>query len=214
MCPIMNEMDTGNRILKTAHDLFMQYGIRTISMDDIAQKLGVSKKTIYQYYKDKDELVEEVVKQEIGHNQQACEKDRSVAKNAIHEIFMSMDMVVEMFSRMNPSVLHDLQKYHPGAFRIFLKHKNDYLYNIIHQNMLRGIEEGLYRKDLHITVLSHFRVDSMLLPFNPEFMSKVKAGMVETEEQLILLYLFGLASPKGYKLINKYQQERIKKKLL
>ena len=61
----MTELDTKQRIQKAAHDLVMQYSIRSVSMDDIAANLGMSKKTIYQYFKDKDELVESVVDEVI-----------------------------------------------------------------------------------------------------------------------------------------------------
>jgi len=82
LCPIMTELNTKDRIRETAHNLVMQYGIRSISMDDIATALGMSKKTIYQYYADKDELIEEVVATVIQYNQQCCEKDRHTAENS------------------------------------------------------------------------------------------------------------------------------------
>ncbi len=95
LCPIMAMivLDTSERIRQKAHDLFMQYGLRSVSMDDIANSLGISKKTIYQYYADKDELVNEVVGKIIAHNQSVCDFDRSSADNAIHELFMAMDFV-------------------------------------------------------------------------------------------------------------------------
>ena len=119
----MAEMDTGDRIRQKAHDLFMRYGFRSVSMDDIAQNLGMSKKTIYQYFEDKDELIAAVVKDDIYKNQATCENDRKISVNAIHEMFLAMDMVVEMFRTMNPSLLYDMQKYHPKAFQIFSTHK-------------------------------------------------------------------------------------------
>src|SRR4051812_1265658 len=135
----MTDIDTKIRIQKAAHDLVMQYSIRSVSMDDIAANLGMSKKTIYQYFKDKDELIEEVVDNVINTNQCICNDDRDKADNAIHEIFLVMKMMVEMFKSMNPSVLFDMQKYHPTAFRKFQKHRNEYLYNICSQNLQRGI---------------------------------------------------------------------------
>ena len=88
LCPIMIETDTKQRIQKAAHDLVMQYSIRSVSMDDIAANLGISKKTIYHYFKDKDELVEAVVDDVIETNQCACLEDRDKAENAVHEIFL------------------------------------------------------------------------------------------------------------------------------
>ena len=211
MCPIMTELNTKDRIRQTAHDLVMQYGIRSISMDDIAAALGMSKKTIYQYYADKDELIDEVVAAIIQFNQACCERDRQAADNAIHEIFLAMEFMMEIFRSMNNSLLFDMQKYHPAAFQKFTKHKNDYLYTIIKENLLRGIREELYRPDIKVEIMSRFRVESVIIPFSPEFHGKVKAGVAEIEEEILLNFLFGLVSQKGYKLILKYQQDRIKK---
>ena len=206
----MIELDTKQRIQKAAHDLVMQYSIRSVSMDDIAANLGMSKKTIYQYFKDKDELVESVVDAVIDTNQCICDDDREKADNAVHEIFLVMDMMVEMFKTMNPSILFDMQKYHPAAFRKFQKHRNEYLYNVCWQNLDRGIKEELYRPEINMDIMARYRVETMLTAFNPEFQRSVKQSLVVIEEEIIIHYLFGLVSPKGYKLAQKYMELREK----
>ncbi|MEP7277724.1 MAG: TetR/AcrR family transcriptional regulator [Bacteroidota bacterium] len=211
LCLIMGEIDNKERIKQHAGDLFMKYGVRSVSMDDIANQLGMSKKTIYQYYADKDELVDAVIANEINHNEACCQTDINDSENAVHELFLAMDMVLEMFRSMNASVLYDLEKYHPAAFQKFLKHKNDYLYNVIRNNLVRGIREGLYRDDINIDIISRFRVEIVMIPFNPNFQAKVKHNLAEIEAEIILHYLFGLVNLKGHKLILKYKQERIKK---
>lgn len=214
LCPIMIEIfDTGGRIRQKAHDLFMQYGLRSVSMDDIANSLGISKKTIYIYYADKDELVNAVVGTIIQRNQEVCDFDRDSAENAVHEIFLAVDLVNELFRSMNPSLLFDMQKYYPSAFKKFLAHKNDYLYGAIKANLVRGVKEELYRSDIDIDVLSRFRVEAIILPFNPDFHSNVKADLAEIQEELTMHFLYGLVSQKGYKLTLKYQEERNKKLL-
>lgn len=209
--PVMIITDTAERIKQQAHELFMQYGFRSVSMDDIANKLGMSKKTIYQFYADKDELAMAVVSETILQNQENCNLDRKASENAVHEIFLAIDMVVEMLSQMNPSLLFEMQKYHPQAFAKFQKHKNEFLYSVVKENIVRGIKEELYRPDVNIELYSRFRVESMMFPFNPEFQNKLKMNMVAMHEDLMIQYLFSLASPKGYKLILKYQQERTNK---
>lgn len=206
----MADLETGIRIKEKAHVLFMQYGLRSVSMDDIASKLGMSKKTIYQYYADKDELIVAVITEELQRSQHCCEQDQQRSVNAIQEIFLAMEMVIAMMGSMNPSLVYDMQKYHPRAFEKFQQHKNDFLYGVIRTNMERGIREGLYREDINLDILSRYRVESIMLPFNPDFYTKVKYSLAKMEEEMIIHFLFGLASPKGYKLILKYQQERLK----
>ena len=207
----MTELDQKLRIRDKARDLFMQYGIRTVSMDDIANGLGISKKTIYIYYADKDQLVNAVVAYVINKTQNACEFDRSKAIDAIHEIFLATDMAKDLFRSMNPSLLFDMQKYCPEAFRMFTAHKNEYLCGMIRDNLFRGKKEELYRPEIDVDVLARFRVECIILPFMPDFHSNVKKGLAEIEEELTMHFLFGVVSQKGYKLILKYQEERNKK---
>ena len=207
---IMTDIDTGLRIKEKAHDLFMQYGLRSVSMDDIAGNMGISKKTIYQYYVDKDELVAAVIDEELHRNQTICVRDQQASDNAVHEIFLAMEMVIELLSSMNPSLVYDMQKYHPAAFQKFKRHKNDFLYNVIRDNLERGIREGYYREDINLEIISRYRVESIMLPFNPDFQSGLKYSLVQIQEAFLIHFLFGVASPKGYKLITKYQQERKK----
>lgn len=209
---IMAESDTKQRIKQAANDLVMQYGIRSVSMDDIAAKLGISKKTIYLYFKDKDELVDEIVGDIIVNNRYECNADRDRAENAIHEIFLVMDMMAEMFTAMNPGILFDMQKYHPATFKKFLKHKNEFLYNVCRENLERGIQEELYRPDLAVDILCRYRVETMFIPFNPDFQQSLKYNLAKIEEEIIIHFLFGLVSLKGYKLVMKYWQQRETKK--
>ncbi len=204
-------LNTAERIKHKAKELFMQFGLKSVSMDDIANGLGISKKTIYLSYADKDSLVDDVIASLINHNQECCDRDKKIAENAIHEIFLAMDFIMEIFRSMNPSLIFDMQKYYPAAFQKFSKHKNDYLYGVIKSNLERGISEELYREDLKVDVMARFRVESMMLPFNPEFHTKVKQNLATIEEEITLHFLFGMVSPKGYKMAVKYQQDRFKK---
>jgi AcrR family transcriptional regulator len=209
--PGLTTMGVKTRILQKAHDLYMRYGIRSVTMDEIALQAGVSKKTIYQFFEDKDALVEAIVLEKIKFAQQCCDQDKEAARNAVEEIFRTMQMMEEMFRNMNPAVMFDLQKHHPLAFSKFEKHKSEYVYNIIRQNLVRGIEEGLYREEINIDIIALYRVETMLILFNPVFQFKGTYNIADIEKEIVLHYLFGIASPKGYKLILKYQLDRNKK---
>ena len=189
----------------------MQYGLKSVSMDDIAGKMGISKKTIYQFYADKEALVAQVVRQITSDNQLQCDNDIYNSENAIHEIILAMDQMSKLFETMNPSILFDLQKYYPQAFKFFQAHKNDYVYGKIKQNITRGIKEGLYHSDLNLEIVSRYRVESIVIAFNPEFQSLVKSNLVSIAQELSTFFLYGVVNEKGYKLINKYTKNRSKK---
>ncbi|HWJ26668.1 MAG TPA: TetR/AcrR family transcriptional regulator [Flavisolibacter sp.] len=204
-------MEAKERILVKAHELFLKYGIRSVSMDDIAAQLGMSKKTLYQYYADKDELVNAVFEGMLNLNKSQCLETANRGENAIHEVFLSFDMVQELLSSMNPSVLFDLQKYHPTANQKFLDFKNQFLYKMLVSNLQRGVEQGLYRDDVDIDIIARYRLYSVMLSFNPDVFPSNKGNLVRIEQQLQEHFLNGLATPKGQKLIQKYKQQRTQK---
>lgn len=203
-------MEAKERILEKTHDLFNRYGIRSVSMDDIAAQLGMSKKTLYQYYADKDELVNAVFTKVLDVNKSECISCKQKGENPIHEIFLSFDMVEEMLTTMNPAVLFDMQKYHPSAFRKFLDYKNNFLYKMISANLKEGVDEELYREDIDIEILTRFRLYTVMLSFDSEVFPSNKSSLVYIEQQLLEHFLFGIATPKGQKLIQKYKTQRIK----
>ncbi len=204
-------MEIKDRIQEKARDLFMRLGIRSVSMDDIATQLGMSKKTIYQFFSDKDELVEAVMASNIQQTQQDCEKCLLSSANAIEEIFLTMEMIQEQFRNMNPMILYDLQKFHIGAFQKLAAHKNEFLLSIIRNNIEKGISEGLYRKDINVDILSKFRLESMMMAFNLDLFPPSKYSLADVTQVIIEHFLFGLATIEGHELILKYQKERSKK---
>lgn len=201
-------MEPKERIQAKADELFMRYGIRSVSMDDIAAQLAISKKTVYQFYADKDELVDAVVDNELKKGQKDCTQCRSISKDAVEEIFITMEQIAEQFRNMNPMVLFDLEKFHPAAFQKFLKHKNEFLLEVIRKNMERGIREELFRPEINVDVLSKFRLESMMIAFNMMVFPPRKYNLIEVTQEIIEHYLYGLATLKGHKLILKYKQEK------
>jgi AcrR family transcriptional regulator len=203
-------MEMKDRIKQKADELFRSYGIKSVTMDEIATRLGVSKKTIYHSFADKDELVDEVVVDMLAYNQDCCNKDRAKAKDAIHEVFLAMEMVQQMFQDMNPVILYDMERNHPATHQKFLQHKHKFLFQVIKENIERGKKEELYREDINTEVIARIRLETMMLPFNQEIFPKSKFNFVDLEHQLIEHFLFGVATMKGHKLILKYQQQRQK----
>jgi AcrR family transcriptional regulator len=201
-------METQIRILTKSHELFMLYGIRSVSMDEIANHLGMSKKTIYQYFKDKDALVEGVINIEIEMHQDEFSKYAAISDNAIHEIFLTLDTVEEMLKHMNPSVMFDLQKYHSTAFEKFRTHKNTFFYEIIKANIERGKQQGLFRADIDIDVLTRYRLANMLLMFDFEHFPSNKFTPIQIISETTDNFLHGMSTQAGLKVIEVYKQER------
>ena len=207
---IFEKMEVKDRIQVKAEELYMRYGIRSVSMDDIAAQLGMSKKTIYQYFADKDELVDAVVDAEIAHMQADCMECFNKSQNAIDELFITLDSVIEQFSNMNPMLLHDMEKFHHNAFQKFRKHKNEFLLRIIRTNLERGIKEGLFRPEMNVDIISKFRLESMMIAFDVNLFPTSRYTLAGVTKEIIEHYLYGIATLKGHNLIIKYMTERNK----
>jgi TetR/AcrR family transcriptional regulator, cholesterol catabolism regulator len=203
-----HKMDHKERIQAKADELFMRYGIRSISMDDIAAALVMSKKTLYQFFADKDELVDAVVDKELKKGQQDCIESSQHSNDAVDEIFITMENIAEQFRNMNPMVLYDLEKFHIASFQKFLKHKNEFLLDVIRKNIERGIREELFRPEINVDILSKFRLESMMIAFNIAVFPPRKYNLVEVTQEIIEHFLYGLATLKGHKLILKYKKEK------
>jgi TetR/AcrR family transcriptional regulator, cholesterol catabolism regulator len=205
-------VEVKERILAKSADLFMRYGIRSITMDEIATTLGISKKTIYQFFTDKDDLVFAVIEQEIGKNEDECLQYRNEASDAIHEIFLAVEDLEELLAYTNPLMLYDLEKYHPRAFQKIKEYKYQFLYDATTENLRRGIEEGLYRKDIQKDIVAKSRVEAAFLVFNADLFPHSRYSMSEVNFELALLFMHGVATENGKKLIEQYTTERNKKR--
>lgn len=203
-------METSEKILVKAFELFKRFGIRSVTMDEIAGQCGVSKKTVYQFFEDKDTLVDNIMIDFIQKSQENCGKQQIQSDNAIEEIFLSMDMVQGMIEGVNPALLNDLRKYHSSAFVKLEKHKEDFMHGFIKKNIERGIAEGLYRPDIRIDIITAFYLHSLTLPIQFDIFPKSKYTIADLDAEITLFLLHGLASAKGIKLIDKYKQQRLK----
>lgn len=199
-------LSTADRILKASRDLFFRHGLKSITMDDIARHLGISKKTIYQYYEDKNKLIVCLNAQEMTCHQLHFDNISKNAKNAIDEILQIMNHLHKIFSAMNPTVLFDMQKYHPEAWRQHLSFKEKCVYPKVEENLRRGINEGLYRENLNIKLMTIVRMEQFNLVFNTQVIHPGQFNFGEVHVQLLDHFLHGITTLKGHRLINKYRQ--------
>lgn len=203
-------MEARERILVKAHELFHRLGFKRVTMDEIAVKTGMSKKTIYQSFQNKDEIVNAVVEEHIKKSTLRCEANALKAENAVHEIFLNIDMIQELVGEMNPMVFEDLEKYFPAVFTKLYLHKNNYFQLKVKDNLIAGINEGYFRKELKVDIIARLRVETMFIPFRQELFPHSKFNLAEVQKEIIEHYLYGLCTKEGQELIKKYKKLRIK----
>ena len=192
------------QILQESYKLFHQFGIRSVTMEDISKHLSISKKTLYKYFSKKEDLVYQIAKGKIKANELKCIEICNASDNAIHEMILMMQILRELFKGMNSSVLFDLQKYYNKAWQLMEEHQNVFVRHLIEKNLARGIKEQLYRKDINIAILAKLRLEEVRLSFNP----LVFEGHTLEEVQLSLLehFMLGITTIKGHTMANEYKE--------
>ncbi|HET9487784.1 MAG TPA: TetR/AcrR family transcriptional regulator [Chryseosolibacter sp.] len=202
----MEEINIKEKIQKGAEDLFMRYGVRSISMDDIARHLSVSKKTLYQHFADKEDIVTVTCKAHLERNANEFHAIRDKAKNAIEELAQLSVCLKRNMQDMNPSLLFDLQKYHPKAWGVWMDHKNKFIRDSVVRNLKQGIEEGYFRPDMDPEVIAAVRLELVQLAFNEEIFPRERFKLPEVQMQIFDHFVFGLLTDKGRKLYLKSKE--------
>jgi len=197
------------RILEKAQGLFFRYGIKSVSMDDIARELGISKKTIYQHFIDKDAIVYAGVEEHFICERRDSERMQTEAPDPIAEVVMTSEMMRQMMVDMNPAMIFDLKKYYPRAWDSFTAFKNDFILNIIRQNLLKGIEMGLYRADLNVEVMAKLRNEEIELGFNPQIFPTNQFNPLDIQLALLDHFIRGVVTQQGLNLYEDYLHKKL-----
>ena len=210
----MEDLDVKKKILKGAAELFLKYSVRSVSMDDIARHLSISKKTIYQYFADKDEIVTMVAAYHMENDRITFESLKATAKNAVDELVKISVCLKNDFQKMNPSLLFDLQKYHTKAWNVWLEHKQNHVRESIIHNLKQGIEEGYFRNEINPDILANARLELVQLTFDERVFSPSQFTLADVNQQLFEHFIYGVLTDKGRKTYEKYKNESINNDLI
>jgi AcrR family transcriptional regulator len=200
-------MNTEEQILSGAQELFFRYGIKGITMDDVAKHLSISKRTIYEKFPHKDAIVETLLKKHIEKHKDDFKKYHHSSANAIEEIFMMLKPFKELFESMNPRMLLDLRKFHPQSWEEFMKFKKTALMETVIANMKRGIKEDLYRKDIDVDVLARLRIEEVELAWNAEVYPPAAFNLAQVQISLLEHFLYGITNIKGHSVAEQCKKQ-------
>lgn len=191
------------QILSKAEELFLSYGIKSVTMDDFANKMCMSKKTLYQYVHDKDDLVKKTMKSHIEAEKKAMQEISRQNENAIDEIFAIGRHVLVHLSKMNPSAMYDLQKYHPDGWKLFLEYKNTFIYSCILGNIEKGIKQGFYRNDFNPDVVAKIYAARTEIVVSQDVFPFPKYSVMDVYAEYLKYHVRAIASEKGNKYLEK-----------
>lgn len=196
-CPL-----TASRILLEAEQLFWKYGIRSATMDGIARRLGISKKTIYQYFSDKEDILYQVVLARTEQDEADIRSKINQAGNPLEEIIALLNLMWAHANRVNPTLLLDIRRHYPKAFDVYRQHKETYLLRLIQENIQKGAAQGLYRADLHADVLARMWVEQIEWAVDSTIYPVDKYPMFEIQRELMHHFVRGMLTEPGLSVYN------------
>ncbi len=197
-------MEGKERVLAFATELFLKYGVRNVTMDDLAQQLGVSKKTIYASYHNKREIVMAVANDFFRKEKERSEQLSEQSENAIDELFRIVSWSLNVIKKISPNLIFEIRKYYPEAWRVFDAFHRGYVLNKIKQNLEQGIVEGLYREGLHVEIVASLRILQIEATLHSDFFPTSKFDPATVQVEVFELFMRGLVSDKGRLLLNQY----------
>jgi AcrR family transcriptional regulator len=194
----MSELE---KILVKVSGMYKKYGIKSVTMDDVAHELGMSKKTLYQYVKDKTDLVEKVVEHVRECNFSNMVEMKKIKGNAIEQLIQVSQHVNALMKDHSPSYEYDLRKYYPEIYRKLMTARRKMMYESMIANIRKGKKEGVYRKELDeeiITKLQLLRMENMR---DTELFLEEEVHTPKFFREVFLYHLHGLATARGLKVL-------------
>jgi AcrR family transcriptional regulator len=188
-------------ILNRVAQVVLRYGIKSVTMDDLARELGVSKKTLYAHFGDKRKMIQMLVAEQVNLDKICCENKRLEANNAIDEMFQVTSFVTERLKMANVSFFYDLRTSYPKAFKTMEEYKWGYIQQTIVENLNRGKAEGIYRKDMDSLTVAKVYLLSVDMIFGGDAFLGTKKTPYELFVEIFHLHMRGIVNDKGLKLL-------------
>ena len=194
-------------IVETAAGLYQKFGLKSVTMDDVAHECMISKKTLYKYVNDKIDLLKHVLDFEYSKHGSSFLKILDKGMNAVEEVFEIHKNLIKMLKTHNPAVEHDLLKYYPIIHRELVEKKSEQVFKMMVQNMEKGIKEGLYYDDIDVELIAKQRVIFQVQKIENSVVSYKEFIKPSAVKQMFIYHLRAICSPKGIKFLNEKMNE-------
>jgi len=203
----MEKEQIKEKIISESIGLFMQYGMKSVTMDDIARHMGISKKTIYLNFKDKEEIILCATERYLESEMKVMESLHSTSENAVEHLYKITVCLRDRMKNTNSSVLYDLKKYYSAAWEKFVTYKHEVIFKLVLSTLKEGIDEGWFRNDINAEIMAYLRLGEIDLSFNREYFPDERFSIAEIHEQLFEHFTYGILSHKGLHLYESYKQK-------
>ncbi len=194
-------------IIQTAADLYKKYGIKSVTMDDVARECMISKKTLYKYVTDKIDLLRQALRLEFSIQIKEFSAIYNKNLNAVEEVFEIHKNLINMLKTHNQAIEYDMHKYYPVIDKELKEKKSMHVYQMMIQNLKKGIAEGLYYDDINIELIAKQRVIFQVQKIENSIVSFKEFTKPHAMKQMFIYHLRAICSPKGLKILNQKIKE-------
>ena len=194
-------MDLQEQLIHVATDLFLKYGIKSISMEDISRQMGISKKTLYSIIESKSDLVRMILERHLMQNERDLKSILDSSKDAIDEMLQMSTHILNFITHMSPSIIYDLQKYHPQCWKMIQDDKETHVSTRIYNNLVRGQGEMLYRTDFNPAIITRLYINKATSITDQRVFPLIEFDRALLFKEITKYHLFGIISEKGLKSI-------------
>lgn len=189
--------------LGRAEKMYRRYGIKSVTMDDVARDLGISKKTLYEYFKDKEDLISKVLDQALAIHHGRIQTIESKKLNAVEELLELYRMIHHMFADYNPSMEYDIRKYYPALFSKLRGIRRKSIFDFTLANLQKGKKEGYYRQELNTRIIARLQVFYVENLFDSDLFSQTEITTLRVFTEFFVYNLQGILSLEGRKFFEK-----------
>jgi AcrR family transcriptional regulator len=193
----MNNSENREKILSCAENLFRKYGTRSISMDDIAHHLNMSKKTIYESFANKNEIVYQIITVLRKRLEGLVEATFDKPANPVERLIKIFICITSMTRETSPSLIYDLQKYHENGWQILQEFRDNFLASKIKDIVIAGIRKHYLNSTLDVNFYVIFFLEVARLAGNDKLFPRAKYSEQALAINLIDCLVSGIATEKG-----------------
>jgi AcrR family transcriptional regulator len=200
-------VDYRQRIIEEAAGMFRTYGIRSVTMDMLANQMGISKRTIYEVFHDKDELLQGVLVWMRDRQSLLINKIMDESDNVIEAIFKIIDRMMDHFQNMSPAFQLDIRRFHHELFRDMNENAEMPYYRNNAEIINRGIKEGVFRDDINVEIITKWMFEVVKLVNDRELFPPEDFPSKDVLANVYINFLRGISTVKGLELINRYEKK-------
>ncbi len=194
-------------VIAEASELFSKYGIRSVTMEDLSRSLGISKKTIYNFVDNKKDLVDKAIEAFLIDECKICDQISEKNHNAIEEMVEIGNYVSQHLSSLNSSLVYDLKKYYRNSWQRVERHRLNYVYSKIKQNIEKGKAQGLYRSTLNASLVAKFYINQSHQLISEESFPASQYDLVKVYWEYLRYHFNGICSQSG----KEYMENNLKR---